>query len=390
MSRRAPPDRTRTARASVLVGVVAAVALVGGAALPSAHGAGPALPPGNGPVPGPGAPDAAVVGSATAPPPTASPEAPGVPVPSGQDASDPFLTVAADRYLLFTSDIPATPPVNVPVATSADFTTWTRPTDALPALPAWAVPGFTWAPDVHRFGSTWVLYFTALLRGTAPPTQCIGSAVADAPTGPFLPGAAPFICQLDQGGSIDPRVFVDGGGTPWMVWKSDQNIGGAAVPTRLWSQPLSPDGLHLLGTASLLMGPDRPWQGTIVEAPDLVEIGGAYWLVYSANWFNQPAYAVGAARCAGPAGPCADVAPGPLLASNAQGEGPGEASVFRDTTGVWLVYTPWRSSAPRPDWPPRPVDITRLGFGPTGPYLAAGGPPQAVDLLGVPLWSRGG
>ena len=38
----------------------------------------------------------------------------------------------------------------------------------------------------------------------------------------------------------------------------------------------------------------------------MVEVDGAYWDFYSGNWFNQPAYAIGAARCAGPAGPCAD------------------------------------------------------------------------------------
>ena len=55
------------------------------------------------------------------------------------------------------------------------------------------------------------------------------------------------------------------------------------------------------------MSPDEPWQGTIVEAPDMVEVNGVYWLAYAANWFNQPAYGIGVAWCAGPSGPCADV-----------------------------------------------------------------------------------
>ena len=59
-----------------------------------------------------------------------------------------------------------------------------------------------------------------------------------------------------------------------------------------------------------------------MEAPQLVLVRGTYYLFYSGGWFNQPAYSIGAARCAGPLGPCADTAAAPLLASNVQGAGP--------------------------------------------------------------------
>jgi hypothetical protein len=330
---------------------------------------------------------ATVLASTTTPPPTPAAWAPGTPVPGGADESDPFLTIAAGRYLLFTSGSTGSTPVDVPVSTSTDFVHWTPPVDALPVLPVWAVSGFTWAPDVHRFGSLYALYFTAVVAGYSPESECIGSAFSTSPTGPFTAQPTPFICQLDQGGDIDPRVFVDSDGTPWMLWKTDQNVGGSNTPTRMWSQRLSPDGTRLLGSPSFLLTPDEPWQGTIVEAPDMVEVDGAYWVVYSANWFNQPDYAVGAARCAGPAGPCQDTSTVPLLASNLQGQGPGEASVFHDDAGVWMLYSPWRSLAPQPDIPARPVYITRLGFGPAGPYLAMGPLPSAADLLTRPLWS---
>jgi hypothetical protein len=325
--------------------------------------------------------------AALAPPPDPVPVAPGTEVPAGLDQSDPFLTVVDGRYTLLTSGGTGTHPVNVPLTTSADFLHWSRPVDALPDLPRWAQPGFTWAPDLHRFGSSYALYFTAKVAGVTPQTECIGSAFAASPTGPFTARPEPLVCQRALGGSIDPRVFVDPDGTPWMLWKSDQNIGGATTPTTMWSQRLSADGTRLLARPSPLLSPDEPWQGTIVEAPDMVEVDGAYWVVYSGNWFNTPAYAVGAARCAGPSGPCADTGDAPLLASNFQGAGPGEASVFSDPTGIWLVYSPTRSLAPRPDIPPRPVYIARLGFGPQGPYLAEGPPPGAVDLLADPLWS---
>ena len=323
----------------------------------------------------------------TAPPVDRPPLAPGTEVAAGIAQSDPFLTVAGGRFVLLTSGGAAPTRVNVPVTTSTDFTHWSPAVDALPVLPPWSEPGYTWAPDLHHFPSTYALYFTAALADHTPTTECVGSAFASSPTGPFTPSPTPFVCQLDKGGTIDPRVFVDDTGAPWLLFKSDQNIGGSTTPTVMWSQRLSSDGRRLLGSPSVLLTPDRPWQGTIVEAPDMVEVDGAYWVFYSGNWYNTPDYAVGAARCAGPAGPCADVGPAPLLATNFQGEGPGEASVFRDPAGIWLLYSPRRSLAPQPDVPARPVYIARIGFTRSGPYLARGPVPGATDLLGIPLWS---
>ncbi len=325
--------------------------------------------------------NAAPAADPDAPPPDPNPSAPGAVVEGGPDESDPVLYVQGARYFLYTSGIPGPTFVNVPVTSSSDFRTWTPVTDALPTLPSWVAPGYTWAPDVHRFGKGYVLYFTALIRGSNPGMECIGDAVGSSLTGPFRPLPQPFICQQNLGGDIDPRVFVAPDGSRYMLWKSDQNIGGATTPTQMWSQPLSADGLHLVGQPALLLQPDQPWEGTIVEAPDMVYVHGAYWMIFSGNWFNQPSYAIGAARCSTPLGPCTDLPQNPLLASNAQGQGPGEASLFADADGVWMLYSPWRSLAPHPDLPPRPVEITRLGFDANGIYLAAGGPPPPLEPL---------
>ncbi len=328
------------------------------------------------------APAATITSASVEVPANPDPAAPGVTVNSGQNESDPFLYLDSGRYYLYTSGIPSDPAVNVPVASTKSFATWSKVTDALPTLPPWAGAGFTWAPDIHRFGSTYVLYFTASLKKTGE--ECIGSSVSSSPTGPFTPESRPFICQRSLGGSIDPRVFTDTDGTDWMLWKSDENVNGSPVPTKLWSQKLTADGLGLLGSPSELMGPDEPWQGTIVEAPDMLKINGVYWVFYTGNWFNQPDYGVGAARCAGPTGPCLDTTDTPLLASNLQGQGPGEASVFADSAGVWMLYTPYYASSV---FSPRPVDITHLGFNIVGPYLAAGGAPPDLSSAGQPTRS---
>jgi beta-xylosidase len=302
------------------------------------------------------------------PPALSDPSTPGFTINSGADQPDPFMFQQGGRYYLFTSQDKV--PQNVPVRSVTTVGQWGGPSDALPDPPAWAAPGVMWAPDVAQFGNHFLLYFTSQLQGVSPSTMCIGDAISTAVAGPYIASPVPFICQQSLGGSIDPRVFDDADGQPYMIWKSDQNARSNTANTQIYSQALSADGLHLLGQPTVIFGPDESWQGHIVEAPQLVLVRGSYYLFYSGGWFNQPGYSIGAARCAGPLGPCSDTSSTPLLGSNSQGQGPGEESVFSNASGYWLLYTPFSSTLPLPG-PPRPVSMAHLGFGTAGPYLAA-------------------
>jgi beta-xylosidase len=283
--------------------------------------------------------------------------------------TDPLLLLQNGTYYLLGSQ--GKNLANVPEVYGTVLTKWSQVVDALPYLPPWALGGGTSAPDIHQFGDHYVLYFSSWLKNVYPRTECIGDATATTLGGPYDPAPTPFICQRLNGGSIDPRTFVDRNGTPTMIWKSDENsdVNGTSH-THIWSQPLSADGLHLLGQPTQIFAPDEAWQGRIVEAPDLFELHGTYYLFYSGNWFNQDDYAIGVARCSGPRGPCADTSTTPFLASNAQGSGPGEPSLFESPKGgMWLVYTPFHSNIPY-FGPARPAVMARLGFGLQGPYLA--------------------
>ena len=309
------------------------------------------------------------------PPALADTSAPGRVVLSGPDAPDPFVLVDGSQEYLYTSNGTLTT-TNVPTYTLLADGRFGNLRDAMPQLPPWSFGGFTWAPDVRKVKGGWALYFTAALKGASPAMQCIGDAFGQSPVGPFRAQPKPFICQRAQRGSIDPRTFVDSNGALWLYWKSDDNA-SPDIPwktgngyTGIYAQRLSANGKVLLGAAERIMQPTLPWEGTIVEAPDMVLEQGRYWMFFSGGWFNSAGYAVGVASCAGPLGPCTPVSVRPLLSSNSQGAGPGEESVFQSSSGFWLLYNPWKSNDPNPT-PNRPVEMARLGFTTAGPYLAA-------------------
>ncbi|MGA2835090.1 MAG: glycoside hydrolase family 43 protein [Acidimicrobiales bacterium] len=311
----------------------------------------------------------------TEPPHSTDPAVPGRVILTGPDPTDPFMLKIGGRYYLYTSE--GTTFMNVPLRTGPRPGRWSAPIDVLPVLPAWATGGLTWAPDVQRVSGGWALYFTSLVKGIVPETHCIGSAFARSPSGPFIPTAVPIVCQLDHRGSIDARAFVAPGNQLVLLWKSEDNANPSVPgpdqdgPTGIYAQPLSPDGRRLLGQPVKILGPSESWEGTIVEAPDMVEAWGTYWLFFSGNWYSSPSYGIGVAACQSPFGPCTDPDPAPLIGSNLQGSGPGEESLFTDGDSTYILYNPFHANDPGPVIP-RPVVMARLGFTPRGPYLAEG------------------
>ncbi len=308
------------------------------------------------------------------PPSTPTPAAPARFILRGPDSTDPFMLKIDGLYYLYASQ--GTSSMNTPLRVGRLPGQWGKPIDVLPHLPSWAKAGATWAPDVQKVKGGWALYFTALLASANPSIHCIGSAFSQSPEGPFIPVWRPFICQLDHRGSIDPRTFVYTGSKLVMLWKSDDNA-NPSVPgpdqngkTGIYAQDLSPDGRTLLGHPVRIFTPSQAWEGTIVEAPDMIEEWRTYWLFFSGNWYDSASYGIGVAACQSPFGPCQDPDPKPFLGSNLQGLGPGESSLFQSGPNIYLLYDPFRANDPGPVIA-RPVAMARLGFRSTGPYLAA-------------------
>ncbi|WP_240137904.1 family 43 glycosylhydrolase [Streptomyces sp. MUM 178J] len=249
---------------------------------------------------GPAAADPAATNAAAANPAAAS--APAVVVDGpvlGRNFPDPDVVKIGDTYHAYAT---STVGRNIQHATSRDLVNWTlAASDPLPALGAWVDNGRrrVWAPDVFDNGDGYTMHYTAHDRASGK--QCIGTALASSPDGPFRPvGDAPLICPVGQGGAIDAAGYTENG-RRYMLWKSDGNCCGMDAWIHL--QPVSGDGTLTSGRAVRLLRQELPWEGGVVEAPTLIRRDGRYILFYSAGSYEGYGYATGYAvadRLTGP------------------------------------------------------------------------------------------
>jgi beta-xylosidase len=232
---------------------------------------------------------------------------------------------------------------NVQVARSSDLVHWDVLPDVMPVLPSWAQPGssYVWAPAVLQIGNTYVMYYTA--RDQQSNKQCVGVATSDKPEGKFRDRSThALVCQVDEGGTIDPSPLSDGGKL-YLYFKNDGNCCG--LTTYLYEQQLASDGLSVMGKPTRLVSNDKTWEGNVVEAPDMFKHNGKYYLFFSANNYAGVDYAVGYASCQTAAGPCQEAPENPILTSKVKQPpfviGPGGESVFQVGNQTWVVYHAW-------------------------------------------------
>jgi beta-xylosidase len=251
--------------------------------------------------------------------------------------------------------------LNLPMATSKDLVNWapvmdpSRPgnrLDGMPALAPWVKEGKTWAPEVHRVGTDYLLYYTANNRKLD--RQCIGLAVSSSPTGPFRDSsAAPFLCQADLGGTIDANIFRDTAGKLYLYYKNDGNRVGKV--SEIWGQRLSDDGRTLVGSPVSIARDSKPWEQKLVEAPTMVIAPTGYQLFYSGGYYGWnddqriSPYAMGYATCATPLGPCTPSPDNPILHSFNDREagcvsGPGHQSIFTVGTRHFIAFHAWAAT----------------------------------------------
>lgn len=291
----------------------------------------------------------ALVGSAAAQPVKQS-EPPFVPVYK-TNFPDPFIVPSGEEFLAYATNAEGFQ-ANVQMAISRDLVSWEplrsggKLHDAMPVLPSWAKPGWTWAPEVMKHDGVYLLYFTA--REAKSDRQCTGVALSTDPRGPFISEASePLVCQRELGGTIDASPFRDEDGKMYLYYKADANAVGK--PTDIFVQRMTPDGLALLGEPVALLRNDQQWEAHVIESPTMVRRGSGYVLFFSANHFGwEPhqrlsPYAMGYARCEGPMGPCRDAPDNPILYSYNDRKagclsGPGHQALFEVGTRQFIVF----------------------------------------------------
>jgi len=281
------------------------------------------------------------------------------------DFADPFVLRTPDSLFVYASNTTTTQyaeGVHVPVIELSRDSGFEGQYlgDALPTLPTWTVPGYQWAPAVWtRPDGTYVLYYSTPATiplgclGKTPPAGCVQSingptsamcisrATSTSPAGPFVDNStSAVVCPVKEGGAIDPSVFVTGGGTPWLLWKSDGDC--CNLPTTIYVQQLSADGLSVVGRAHPLIGASQGWEGGLVEGPSMIEQGGTHWLFYSANRWGTDDYGIGIARCGSVTGPCTKIFDHSWLSSSPEDSqrdpGPGGQEFFQAGGLIWMVH----------------------------------------------------
>ncbi len=274
---------------------------------------------------------------------------PGDPLPVlPYDFADPYVLHAGGQYIAFATNAAGG---SIQSARSGDLSTWDFAGNALAGLPAWATPGSVWAPAALVRPAGTVLYYT--VREAFTGRQCLTVATSAAPTGPFVDSTTgPLECGAT--GAIDPSPFVDSDGAAYLLYKTER-------PARIWSRPLTPDGLAFAGPGSVVLAPSQRWEAGNVEAPSMMRAGSGYWLFYSGNDWNGSSYAEGMARCSGPLGPCTADSANPVIRSSPGIAGPGGGELFTDGSTWRLAYHAYHE--PLVKYPnSRLLHFARIGF----------------------------
>ncbi len=259
-----------------------------------------------------------------------------IPAPRLPETSDPSIVRSGNTYFVYGSNSHVRAPVMRTTDLSRRYTLAEKNSlvrNAMPTKPAWTARSEQlWAPTVRRFGSTWVMFFSADRRSgfVGDNRQCLGRATSSSPLGPFRPEAGPAHCGIrGTGGALDPEFFRDRRTGRWWLLAAFSNT---ESPIR--ALPLDGQG-RIAGPATTILGRQHPWEYHFIENPAMIydPTRGNFLLAYSAGRWWERNYRTGIARCSAPTGPCTSDPRGPWIASSNGRTGPGGLSFYTTPGG---------------------------------------------------------
>ena len=138
-----------------------------------------------------------------------------------------------------------------------------------------------WAPELHRLGDRWFIYYAADDGRNRNHRLWVLGSTGDDPAGPYR-----CLGRLETGGgwAIDATVFRGEEGSLCLLWSGW--AGAEKGPQNLYVAPLS-DPLTLSGPRVLIAQPEEPWEqrggAAICEGPAAVQRNGTTCVIYSAS-----------------------------------------------------------------------------------------------------------
>ncbi|WP_242826919.1 glycoside hydrolase family 43 protein [Butyrivibrio sp. MC2013] len=258
------------------------------------------------------------------------------------DIGDPFmLRISENEYYMYCTSAPN----GFYCWRSTDMIHWTDKKMCYIKQPdSWCVDCF-WAPEVCEWEGRYYMFYTAKNQGGS---LRIGLAISDSPAGPFTDYANKPL--IDPGYAvIDANIFIDEDGSKYLYYVRDcsENVITGIHTSQIYGVKLSDDMLSIDGEAVLLTTPEQSWErasGNYVwnEGPEMLKHDGKYYLAYSANYFEDPAYSLGYAVSDSPMGPFAKADHNPILTSIGLGDvsGTGHHSFVPspDMSQIWAAY----------------------------------------------------
>lgn len=268
-------------------------------------------------------------------------------------AADPQIITVGDTFYMYATNAVDTGNTNYICAwSSKNLTDWKLEGKAfIPARDAWAVSSL-WAPEVIEVDGTYYMYYSG--HNISTDKMGVGVAVSDSPTGPFHEIEGTFgdktysrTEQPIQPGFpiIDANPFIDEDGRIYLYVSRDQVDKESSV----FGMELDKDMVTVLNvTEKPLVNPSQEWENptagnTWNEAPFMFKRDGKYYLMYSANYYQNSTYSVGLAISDNPLSGFQKVDYNPILEANPDWthiSGTGHNCVFEspDGTELWMAY----------------------------------------------------
>jgi xylan 1,4-beta-xylosidase len=217
-----------------------------------------------------------------------------------------------------------------PVFTSRDLVNWKaiKENDGLAFKKGdgYGDRGF-WAPQVFKYKGLFYMAYTA--------NENIAIATSRNPYGPFKQQVKDSLpTNVKQ---IDPFVFIDDDGTKYLYHVR------LTRGNRIFVAKLKDDFSGIVDNSlTECIASTEPWENTtkadwpVAEGPTVIKRSGKYYMLYSANDYRNPDYAVGLAVADHPLGPWMKYSGNPLLSKKqTANNGTGHGDLFKSKDGKW-------------------------------------------------------